>query len=73
MLAAPTNLALVQGTTAQPAVSQNDPVLPERSNVFDIGVDQKIYAIPGLEVGIDAYYKTATDLLDDGQFGQPMC
>ena len=45
-------------------------MLPERSNVFDVGVDQKIYAIPGLEVGLDAYYKTATDLLDDGQFGQ---
>ena len=69
VLAAPTNLALVQGTTAQPSVSQNDPVQPERSNVYDIGVDQKIYAIPGLEVGVDAYYKTATDLLDDGQFG----
>jgi outer membrane receptor protein involved in Fe transport len=69
VLAAPTNLALVQGTTAQPGVSQNDPVQPERSNVYDIGVDQKIYAIPGLTVGIDAYYKTATDLLDDGQFG----
>ena len=69
VLAAPTNLPLVQGTTAQPATSQNDPVQPERSNVYDIGVDQKIYAIPGLEVGVDAYYKTATDLLDDGQFG----
>jgi outer membrane receptor protein involved in Fe transport len=69
VLAAPTNLALVQGTTAQPGVSQNDPVQPERSNVYDIGVDQKIYAIPGLQVGVDAYYKTATDLLDDGQFG----
>jgi len=69
VLAAPTNLALVQGTTAQPGVTQNDPVQPERSNVYDIGVDQKIYAIPGLTVGVDAYYKTATDLLDDGQFG----
>ena len=70
VLAAPTNIALLQGTTAQAAVSQADPVQPERSNVYDIGVDQKIYAIPGLEMGLDAYYKTATDLLDDGQFGQ---
>jgi outer membrane receptor protein involved in Fe transport len=69
VLAAPTNLALVQGTTAQPGVTANDPVLPERSNVFDVGVVQKIYAIPGLEVGVDGYYKTARDLLDDGQFG----
>ena len=70
VLAAPTNLALVQNTTQQPAVAVNDPVRPERSNVFDVGLDQKIHAIPGLDVGIDAYYKTARDLLDDGQFGQ---
>jgi outer membrane receptor protein involved in Fe transport len=71
VLAAPTNLALVANTTAQAAPgTANDPVQPERSNVFDIGMVQKIYAIPGLELGIDSYYKTATDLLDDGQFGQ---
>jgi outer membrane receptor protein involved in Fe transport len=69
VLAAPTNLALVANTSAQPGVTTSDPVQPERSNVYDVGVDQKIYAIPGLEVGVDAYYKTATDLLDDGQFG----
>ena len=76
VLAAPTNLALVQGTTAQPGVSQNDPVLPERSNVsMSAWFRRSIgYALPedlsNLEVGIDGYYKTATDLLDDGQFGQ---
>lgn len=69
VLAAPPNLALVQNTTQQPAVPFNDPVLPERSNVFDAGVVQKIATIPGLELGIDAYYKSARDLLDDGQFG----
>ena len=74
VIAAPVNLALVTPPTAPantqtPAVPVNDPVLPERSNVFDIGVVQKIYAIPGLEVGVDAYYKLARDLLDDGQFG----
>ena len=74
VVAAPTNLALVSPPTAPlntqtPAVSQNDPVLPERSHVFDVGVVQKILPIPGLEVGIDGYYKIARDLLDDGQFG----
>jgi outer membrane receptor protein involved in Fe transport len=74
VVAAPTNLALVTPPTAPlntqtPAVTQNDPVLPERSNVFDVGVVQKVLPIPGLQVGIDAYYKTARDLLDDGQFG----
>jgi outer membrane receptor protein involved in Fe transport len=69
VIAAPTNLALVQGTSQQPEVSANSPVLPERSHVFDVGVVQKIYPVPGLEVGVDGYYKIARDLLDDGQFG----
>ncbi len=43
------------------------PVLPERSHYFDAGVTQTV--MPGLELGVDAYYKLATDLLDDGQFG----
>jgi outer membrane receptor protein involved in Fe transport len=70
VVAAPVNLALFQNTTAQPSVSQQDPVLPERSHVFDVGVVQKIHGVPGLEVGTDIYYKIARDLLDDGQFGQ---
>jgi outer membrane receptor protein involved in Fe transport len=75
VVAAPVNLALVTPPTAPantqtPAVATNDPVLPERSHVFDVGVVQKIHGIPGLEVGADVYYKIARDLLDDGQFGQ---
>ena len=46
----------------------NDPVKPERSNYYDVGVDQTV--LPGLDVGVDAYYKDARDMLDDGQFGQ---
>ncbi|WP_063615475.1 TonB-dependent receptor [Bradyrhizobium sp. Tv2a-2] len=67
VLAAPVNLALVQNTSQQPEVNLADPVLPERSHVFDVGVTQKL--MPGLEVGVDSYYKIAQDLLDDGQFG----
>jgi outer membrane receptor protein involved in Fe transport len=70
VIAAPTNIALFQGTVIAPAVTLNDPVLPERANVFDAGVVQKVRAIPGLEVGLDGYLKLARDLLDDGQFGQ---
>jgi len=74
VIAAPTNLALVTppavpANTQTPEVPLNSPVLPERAHVFDVGVDQKIYPVPGLEVGIDGYYKLARDLLDDGQFG----
>jgi outer membrane receptor for Fe3+-dicitrate len=42
-------------------------VQPERSHYFDAGVVQTV--APGLQVGLDAYYKIAKDLLDDGQFG----
>src|SRR5262249_53166362 len=38
-----------------------------RAHYFDVGVVQKV--LPGLTVGLDAYYKSATNLLDDGQFG----
>jgi outer membrane receptor protein involved in Fe transport len=62
------NLALFNGTTNQPQVALNDPVLPERSHYFDVGVDQTV--LPGLTAGLDAYYKIATDQIDDGQFGQ---
>ena len=70
VIAAPTNIALFQGTVAAPTVTQNDPVLPERAHIFDVGVVQKVWPIPGLEVGVDGYFKLARDLLDDGQFGQ---
>jgi outer membrane receptor protein involved in Fe transport len=62
------NLALFNNTTNQPDIPNNDPVKPERSHYFDAGVDQKL--APGLTAGLDAYYKMATDLIDDGQFGQ---
>jgi outer membrane receptor protein involved in Fe transport len=70
VIAAPTNIALFQGTVAAPDVTLNDPVLPERAHIFDAGVVQKIWPVPGLEIGLDGYFKLARDLLDDGQFGQ---
>jgi outer membrane receptor protein involved in Fe transport len=66
--AVPANLSLVANSTNQPEIPLDNKVLPERSHYFDVGWDQKI--LPGLTVGVDAYYKIATDLIDDGQFGQ---
>ena len=72
---APENYALFNGTVAAAEVTPEtvpglkiSPVLPERSHYFDAGITQVV--VPGLEAGIAAYYKIATDLLDDGQFGQ---
>jgi outer membrane receptor protein involved in Fe transport len=78
--AAPANIALFNNTSGAQS-GQNDPVLPERSNYYDAGVDQKIplgCSSPGakdcssLELGVDAYYKVATDLIDNGLFGQAL-
>ncbi|MGF6726055.1 outer membrane receptor protein involved in Fe transport [Paraburkholderia sp. GAS41] len=55
------------GTTNQSEVTQDSPVQPERSDYFDIGVTQRV--TPALTVGLDAYYKIASNLLDEGQFG----
>ena len=61
------NIALFNNTTNQPDMPLADPVKPERSNYYDVGVDQVV--LPGLTMGVDAYYKNARDMIDDGQFG----
>jgi hypothetical protein len=79
--AAPANIALFNGTTGASTTPGTSPVLPERSNYFDAGVDQKIPLActspkaadcSTLELGVDAYYKLATDLIDNGNFGQAL-
>jgi outer membrane receptor protein involved in Fe transport len=69
-LVGPNTLTLFSGTTAAPEVTQNDPVKAERSNYFDVGISQVI--VPGLTVGVDAYYKISNNLIDEGQFGAPI-
>ena len=63
------NIALFANTTNEPdpGAAIADPVKPERSHYFDVGVDQIV--LPGLTMGLDAYYKMARDMIDDGQFG----
>ena len=62
-----TNVALFANTTNQPDQFTADPVKPERAHYFDAGIDQTV--LPGLTMGLDAYYKMARDMIDDGQFG----
>jgi len=57
-------------TTAAPTVSQDDPVKAERSNYYDVGVEQNLSK--ALTVGVDSYYKQAIHLIDEGQFGAPI-
>ena len=60
-------IAKFKGTTGAPASTGNGLPTVERDHLFDVGVTQEI--IPGLNVGIDSYYKKAADLIDEGQFG----
>jgi outer membrane receptor protein involved in Fe transport len=69
----PTELVTVEAiqkfapTTGAPASLGNGNPTVERDHYFDAGATQQI--IPGLNVGIDSYYKKAADLIDEGQFG----
>jgi outer membrane receptor protein involved in Fe transport len=58
------------GTSNASQTTQDSPVKAERSNYFDAGVSQKL--APGLQAGIDGYYKQAENQLDDGLFGQTL-
>jgi outer membrane receptor protein involved in Fe transport len=69
-LIANTTIALFANTTAAPANTLDSVAKAERSHYFDVGATQIV--LPGLKAGIDAYYKLASDLIDEGQFGAPI-
>ena len=64
LIASPT-ISLFANTTAAPAVPLDSTPKAERSHYFDVGATQII--LPGLKAGVDAYYKIASDLIDEGQ------
>jgi len=61
------NPAIFENTTNAAGVDLNSPAKAERSNYYDAGITHSFS--PELEVGLDGYYKSAIDQLDDGQFG----
>ena len=69
-LISPTTISLFANTTAAPEVTQDNLAKPERDNYFDASGTQVI--LPGLKAGVDAYYKIASELIDEGQFGAPI-
>jgi outer membrane receptor protein involved in Fe transport len=64
------NLALYNGTSAEPPVTTNSPMKNESAHYFDVGVTQELF--PGFKAGADAYLKMSHNLLDEGQFGAPV-
>jgi outer membrane receptor protein involved in Fe transport len=69
-LVSTTTISKFTGTTNQPEVTQNQVIKSERAHYWDVGVTQQV--MPGLEMGLDAYYKIARNELDEGQFGQAL-
>jgi outer membrane cobalamin receptor len=69
-LVAAQTVAKFEGTSAAPPGTQSTTPYAERDDYFDTGLTQKLG--PHFSVGIDAYYKKARNLLDEGQFGAPI-
>jgi len=69
-LVASGNLAQVANTTASPAVRINAPAYAQREHYWDAGFQQKIGR--HLTLGLDGYFRRATHLVDEGQFGAPI-
>lgn len=61
------------GTTALPPGSVTEDTAPvaERSDYYDFGVQQRLLDRT-LTLGVDSYYETVRNLLDEGQFGAPI-
>lgn len=67
------DITAFNGTSDAPGLAgPYDTVKAERANYYDLGVSQKIPFVPGLTLGVDGYYKTAQQQLDDGFFGQSL-
>jgi outer membrane receptor protein involved in Fe transport len=61
------------GTSALPpgSITEDTPPIAERADYYDVGVQQRLFG-KSLTLGIDAYGRTAQNLIDEGQFGAPI-
>ena len=78
-LVSSTSTAKFVGTSAEPGTAPGDPAplnttpFAERQNYYDVGVQQKFHgALTGLTLGVDGFYRTSHNLIDEGQFGAPI-
>jgi outer membrane receptor protein involved in Fe transport len=63
-------VTIFNGTSNASAVTLDTPVKAESSDYVDAGITHKF--LPGLQGGVDAYYKWAHEQIDDGLFGQTL-
>jgi outer membrane receptor protein involved in Fe transport len=61
------------GTSALPPGSVTADTAPfaERADYYDLGIQQKVFSRE-LTLGIDSYYESSQNLIDEGQFGAPI-
>lgn len=57
-------------TTAATEVTDASPPLAERSDYYDVGLEQKVG--DSLTLAVDGYYRKSAHLIDEGQFGAPI-
>jgi len=69
-LVASQSVSKFNGTSAAAASDLSDTPYAERSDYYDVGVEQKFG--PHFTAGLDSYYKKARNLVDEGQFGAPI-
>ncbi len=69
-LIAQKSVSAFNNTTAASAVTQDTTPYAERANYYDVGISQIF--VRHLTIGVDSYYKTDKDLVDEGQFGAPI-
>ena len=58
------------GAPATAPECRDSTVRAEHDNYYDAGIDHVL--LPGLHAGVDAYFKSARNLIDEGQFGAPI-
>jgi outer membrane receptor protein involved in Fe transport len=63
-------VTIFNGTSNASPVTLDSPVRAESADYFDAGVTHKF--LPGLQGGVDGYYKIAHEQIDDGLFGQTL-
>jgi outer membrane receptor protein involved in Fe transport len=57
-------------TTSAPTSLLNTTPMAEKADYYDVGASQMLGE--HLTLGVDSYYKTSRDMIDEGQFGAPI-
>ena len=69
-LVSATTVGKFNGTSGAAVSTTDSTPYAERANYYDIGAETS--PLKGLTHGLDTYYKTARNLIDEGQFGAPI-